>query len=142
MSPARAAHYYPRDDIRGVAGWLAANRQRGALVVADIPSIEQYYPSFDYFFLDEQDPRYEAYVCQNGTTERWTDHPFLYGMRALEPLVASGRPVYASLYSDDEARLKAAAQLEGWSIASVWKSEYGNTEVLLIAPQGSVQSRP
>ena len=142
MSPARVAHYYPRDDIRGVGEWLAAHRERGAVVVADIPSLEQYYPSFDYFFLNDQDPRYEAYVCKNGTTERWTDHPVLYGTRALEPLVASGRPVYASLYADDEARLRAAAESEGWSVTTAWRSGYADTEVLLIAKKSAAQSAP
>src|SRR6202023_660020 len=97
-------------------------------------SLEQYYPNFDYFFLEEQDPRYEAYVCKDGATERWTDHPVLYGFAALEPLVASGRPVYASLYADDEVRLRAAAKSEGWSVTPVWSSGYGDTDVLLIAP--------
>lgn len=134
MSAVRAAHYYPRDNIRGVGEWLAAHRQPGAIVIADIPSLEQYYPNFDYFFLEEQDPRYEAYVCKDGATERWTDHPVLYGLSALEPLVASGRPVYASLYADDEVRLRTAAKSERWSVTPVWSSAYGDTDLLLIAP--------
>ena len=134
MSPAQVAHYYPRDDIRGVADWLTAHRQRGALVVTGIPSLAQYYPSFDYFFLNEGDARYEAYVCQNGATERWTDHAVVYGTMALEPLVASGHPVYASLYADDETELRTAAKSRGWSITSVWRSAYGNTDVVLIEP--------
>ncbi len=142
MSPALAAHYYPRDDIRAVGEWLASHRQRDALVVADIPSLAQYYPHFDYFFLEDHDPRYEAYVCKNGTTERWTNHPVLYGMRSLEPLVASGRPIYASLYADDETRLRAAAAAEGWAVTSVWRSAQGNTDVLLIAPKGPAQRSP
>jgi hypothetical protein len=142
MSAVRAAHYYPRNDIRSVGQWLATHVRPGEVVITGIPSLEQYYGGFDYFFLGEEDLRYEAYVCQDGRTERWTNHPVLYGERALKPIVASGRRVYASLYPDDEDRLWAVAQSEGWSVRRVRTAGYGQTDVLLIAANARVMNEP
>lgn len=142
MSAVRAAHYYPRDDIRGVGQWLATHVRPGEVVITGIPSLEQYYDGFDYFFLGEEDLRYEAYVCQNGKTERWTNHPVLYGERALKPIVASGRRVYASVYSDVEDRLRAVAQSEGWSVTRIRTGGYGQADVLLIAANARVMNGP
>jgi hypothetical protein len=124
------------------SAWLATHVRPGEVVITGIPNLEQYYGGFDYFFLDEEDLRYEAYVCQDGKTERWTNHPVLYGERALKPIVASGRRVYASLYPDDEDRLRAVAQSEGWSIRRVRTAGYGQTDVLLIAANARVMNAP
>jgi Dolichyl-phosphate-mannose-protein mannosyltransferase len=142
MSAVRAAHYYPRNDMRGVGQWLATHVRPGEVVITGIPSLEQYYGRFDYFFLGEEDLRYEAYVCQDGKTERWTNHPVLYGERALKPIVASGRRVYASVYPDVEDRLRAVAQSEGWSVRRVRTAGYGQTDVLLIAANADVMNAP
>jgi hypothetical protein len=142
MSAVLAAHYYPRNDIRSVGQWLATHVRPGEVVITGIPSLEQYYDGFDYFYLDEEDLRYEAYVCKDGKTERWTNHPVLYGERALKPIVASGRRVYASLYEDDEDRLSAVAQSEGWSVRRVRTAAYGQTDVLLIAANARVMNAP
>ncbi len=140
MSAVRAAHYYPRDDIRSVGQWLAAHVRPREVVITGIPSLEQYYGGFDYFYLDKEDQRYEAYVCQDGKTERWTDHPVLFGERALNTIVASGRRVYAILYTDDEERLWAVAQSEGWSVRRVRTAGYGPTDVLLVAANARVMN--
>jgi hypothetical protein len=140
MSAVLAAHYYPRGDIRSVGQWLAAHVRPDEVVITGIPSLEQYYGGFDYFFLDEEDQRYEAYVCQDGKTERWTDHPVLFGERALNPIVASGRRVYAILYTDAEERLWVVAQSEGWSVRRVRTAGYGPTDVLLIAANARVMN--
>ena len=132
MSAARAAHYYPRNDMRAVGQWLMTHVQSGDVVITGIPNLDQYYDGFDYFFLDKEDGRYEAYVCRDGRTERWTNHPVLYTEDELWPIVASGRRVFASVYSDTEERLQASAQSQGWSVTRVW-TVYGNTDVLLIA---------
>jgi Dolichyl-phosphate-mannose-protein mannosyltransferase len=142
MSEVRAAHYYPRNDMRGVGQWLATHVRPGEVVITGIPSLEQYYGRFDYFFLGEEDLRYEAYVCQDGKTERWTNHPVLYGERALEPIVAAGRRVYVSVYPDVEDRLRAVAQSEGWSVRRVPAAGYGQTDVLLIAANAGVMNAP
>jgi hypothetical protein len=133
MSPVNAAHYYPRDDMRGLAQWLAANVRPGDIVITGIPSLDEYYDNFDYFFLDKQDNRYAAYVCRDGRTERWSNHPLLYKDDALGGVVASGRRVFASVYRDAETRLFAAAQRNDWSVTRVWTTTYGNEDVLLIA---------
>jgi hypothetical protein len=142
MSAVRAGHYYPRDDIRSVGQWLATHVRPGEVVITGIPSLEQYYGRFDYFFLGEEDERYEAYVCQDGKTERWTNHPVLYGERALRQIVAPGRRVYASVYPDVADRLRAAARSEGWSVTRVWKSANGQADVLLIAASPRMENAP
>ncbi|MEP6546184.1 MAG: glycosyltransferase family 39 protein [Gammaproteobacteria bacterium] len=133
MSPARAAHYYPRNDMRIVAGWLHAHGAEGDIVVSGIANLDQYYHGFDYFYLDDDDPRYDAYVCPRGGTERWTNHPVLYTVHSLEPLVASGRRVLVLVWPDTEAHLKTAAAAEGWSVTRLWQTDYGDTRVLRIA---------
>jgi hypothetical protein len=134
MSPVRAAHYYPRNDMRSAGEWLAAHREPGDAVITDIPNLAQYYGDFDYFFLDGEDNRYEAYLCQDGRTDRWTDHPLLHTVQALEPVVMSRRRVWVSVYPDTERYLAKAARAEGWSVQHVWSTNRGNVDVLLITP--------
>jgi hypothetical protein len=124
--------------MRSVGRWLAGHAQRGDIVITGIPNLEQYYGDFTYFFLDDDDPRYEAYVCQNGSTERWTDHAVLYGEQALKSILTPGGRVFASVYPDTEQRLLAAGQSQGWSVTRVWSATDGQADVVLIAAtQGS-----
>jgi hypothetical protein len=132
VSPAVAAHYYPRSDMRLVGAWLAANIEPGDVVITGIPNLDQYYDRFDYFFLDEDDARYDSYVCRDGRTDRWTNHRLLYTDDALASIVASGRRVYASLYSYAEKSLQAGAEARGWSVTRVWTSAEEGSDVLLI----------
>lgn len=140
MTAARAAHYYPRSDMRAVGDWLRAHVEQDDLVITGIPSLDPYYPNFGYFFLVADDPRYADYLCRDGQTERWTNHTILYSVAALDPLVDSGRRIFAAVYSDTEASLFAAAQSRGWSVERVGSSTAGNPGVLLITrnvrPQG------
>ncbi len=133
MSRANAAHYYPRDDVRSLAQWFIAHVQPDDIVITGIASLDEYYDNFDYFFLDKEDSRYEAYVCRDGRTERWSNHPLLYGEEALSAVIASGRRVFASVYPDAQRRLGAAAQRHDWSVTRVFTTKYGNDGVLLIA---------
>ena len=133
MSPARADHYYPRNDIRGVAIWLSTHVQAGDLVIDGIPNLDQYYGRFDYYFLDQEDNRYDAYVCRDGRTERWTNHPVIYKVTALKSLIDSGHRVYAPLYSDVEARLRHDAQSQGWSVTRVYTAQDGHTDVVMVS---------
>jgi hypothetical protein len=130
-----AEHFYPRNDIRGVAQFLAANVRPGDVVITGIPSLDEYYGNIDYFFLDESDPRYEAYVCRDGRTERWTNRPVLYTAAALKPIVASGRRVFATLYVADEQRLGEHAASSGWSVERVWMANSRTADVILIVAQ-------
>jgi hypothetical protein len=134
MSVARASHYYPRNDMRGVAEWLTKHVEPGDVVVGGIPNLDQYYPDFTYFYVDEQDDRYDAYICPDRRHERWTNHPLLYGPAQLKPIVASQRRVYVNVYPDTAERLTQAAAVEGWTITRVWTALDGKTDVLLIRP--------
>jgi hypothetical protein len=137
MSPARGDHYFPRNDMRGVAEWLAAHVQPGDVVVSGIPNLDEYYGGFQYFYLDDEDNRYDAYVCADGRTERWTNHPALFKMDALSPAVGSGRHVYATVYLDVEERLRRAAQSRGWSVTQVYVARDRKTAVLNIGGPAS-----
>jgi len=132
MTSARADHYYPRNDLRGVAEWLEAHVQPGDLVVSGIPNLDQYYPGFDYFFLDDQDNRLDAYVCPDGRTERWTNHPVLYNAKALKYNVDSGHRVYGTVYSDVEERLRRDATAQGLIMRQVYTARDGKTHIVSI----------
>jgi hypothetical protein len=132
MSTSRAAHYYLHNDMRSVGEWLAAQVRPGDVVITGIPNLDQYYTGFDYFFLDEQDNRYDAYVCPDHRTERWTNHPLLTTEAALQPIVAAGHRVLAVLYPDAEERLRGAARMANWSVTRAWTTRYGDTDILLI----------
>jgi hypothetical protein len=121
--------------MRAAADYLAAHVQPGDVVITGVANLDEYYRHIDYFFLDEADNRYETYVCQNGRTDRWTNHPVLYTAEALKPIVDSGHRVYASLYQADEQRLTSYAQSVGWTVARIWVGVYGRSDVLLIAAQ-------
>jgi hypothetical protein len=132
MSASRAAHYYPRNDVRGGADWLATHVRSSDVVIAGIPNLDPYFGRIDYFYIDGDDQRYDAYVCRDGRTERWTNHPLLHSEEDLTPILGSGHRVLAMVYPDTERRLRAAARSHGWSVTSAWRTAYGDTEVLLI----------
>jgi hypothetical protein len=133
MSAVRAAHYYPRNDVRGAADWLATHERPGDVVILGIPNLDPYFSRIDYFYVDGDDPRYDAYVCGDGRTDRWTNHPLLHSEENLVPILASGRRILAMVYPDTERRLRAAARSRGWSVTSAWRTNYGdNTQILLI----------
>jgi hypothetical protein len=131
MTPVRAAHYYPRNDMRSIGEWLAANVQRGDVVVTGIPNLDPYYNAVDYVYIDAEDDRYDAYVCPDGQTDRWTNHPLLHGGAALRSVLDSGHRVFATVYPDTEERLLADAA-RGWNVERVWTDAAGHTDVLLL----------
>jgi drug/metabolite transporter superfamily protein YnfA len=131
MSAARTDHYYPRNDMRGVGAWLQAHVRPGDIVISGIPNLDQYYSKFDYFYLDAPDEdRYDAYLCPDARTDRWTNHPILYEADSLRPLIHSSHRVYALLYPDVETRLKHDAQLLGWTLTRTYLSADSRTEVV------------
>jgi hypothetical protein len=132
MSAVRAAHYYPRNDVGGVAQWLAAHARPGDLVIAGIPNLDPYVSRIDYFYVDREDQRYDAYVCRDGLTERWTNHALLHSEDDLAALLSSGHRILAVVYPDTERRLRAAAASRGWSITAAWHTVYGDSDVLTI----------
>ena len=135
MSPALAAHFYPRSDLRAAGQWLRSHVQRGDVVISGIPSLDPYYGDFNYFFLSDGDGRYEDYLCRDGRTERWTHHAVLYTLNALDTLLDAGHPVFATVYPETEQVLLAVAPSKGWSVVRVWASVDGNSDVLRIAKQ-------
>jgi len=137
-----AEHFYPRNDIGGAAQWLSAHVRPGDLVVSGVPSLDQYYAPIDYFFLDATDNRYEAYVCPDGRTERWTNRPVLYTAAALEPLLAAHHRIYLSLFGYAEKSLKAAAASAGWSFRRVWTASSRTASVVLIEAPTEDDARP
>jgi hypothetical protein len=139
MSAARAAHYYPRNDVRGAAAWLATHVLTSDILIVGIPNLDPYFGRIDYFYIDGKDPRYDAYLCQDGRTERWTNHALLHSEEDLMPLVESGRRVLVMVYPDTEERLRAAARLHRWSVTSLWHTIYGDTDVLRIEASGTSQ---
>jgi hypothetical protein len=132
MSEVRADHYYPRNDMSGVGGWLAANVQPGDIVFSGIPNIDQYYDGFDFFYLEEEDPRYDAYACSDGRTERWTNHPILTKIEALRPALKAGHHVYGTVYPDVEQRLGREAQSLDWSVTQVYTARDRKARVVSI----------
>lgn len=136
MSAVRAAHYYPRNDVRGAAAWLATHVRAGDVVIVGVPNLDPYFGRVDYFYIDGKDPRYDAYVCRDGRTERWTNHPLLHSEEDLMPLVESGRRVLVMVYPDTEEHLRAAARLHRWSVTSLWHTLYGDSDVLSIEASG------
>ncbi len=142
MPPHWAEHFYPRNDIGGAAQWLSAHVRPGDLVVSGVPSLDQYYAPIDYFFLDATDNRYEAYVCPDGRTERWTNRPVLYTAAALEPLLAAHHRIYLSLFGYAEKSLKAAAASAGWSFQRVWTASSRTASVVLIEAPTKERARP
>lgn len=132
MSRVLTDHYYPRNEIKSAADYLASQVKPGDVVIAGIPSLDQYYGHIDYFFLDEGDSRYESYVCPDDKTERWTNHRVLYSMDALKPIVESGRRVYVNVYAPSERHLKEYAAAAGWTVAGVWTAKYGTAHMMLV----------
>jgi len=140
IPPGRADHYYPRNDMRGVAVWLAAHVRSGDRVISGIPNLDQYDRDFDYFYLDEQDNRYDAYVCPDGRTDRWTNHRVIFKLETLSSTVAAGHPVYATVYSDVADRLSRDARSLGWTVEQVYLAQDGKTAILSI--RGSSRTSP
>ncbi len=132
MSASLSAHYYPHNDMRSVGEWLAAHVLPGDVVITGIPNLDEYYHGYDYFFLDAEDNRFDAYLCRDGLTERWTNHPLLTTESALQPILESGHRVFAILYPEIAEQLRSAARAANWSVTRVWTTRYGDTEILLV----------
>lgn len=141
MSPVLADHYYPRTDYRLVSAWLAAHSSSTDTVIIDIPTIEAYYHRADYFFLPDDDERYEDYACPHSATERWTNLPLIYGSDALGRELITGRPVLLLLYPDQAAPVLAAGKQRDWNEQVLWTSPDGGVTALRIERPGPLHSR-
>jgi hypothetical protein len=123
--------YYSRSDFRLVAEWLNTHVHDGDIVMSGIPNVDQYYPRTDFFFLDENDERYETYACSDGRTERWTNRPLLYSTEALRPQIATGRRIFLVLYPGWTETVLAEAQARGWQHELAWSLPNGGVQILL-----------
>jgi hypothetical protein len=141
MRSARADHYYPLNDTRSVAAWLVSHVQPGDIVVNGIPNLDEYYSGVDYFYLDEDDNRTDAYICGDGRTERWTNHRLIYGIGGLESVLRGGHRAYATIYADVEERLRQATSTQEWTMIRVYTAMDGKTGVLSIMKKSAASGR-
>jgi hypothetical protein len=141
MRSARADHYYPLNDTRSVGAWLVSHVQPGDIVVNGIPNLDEYYSGVDYFYMDEEDNRSDAYICDDGRTERWTNHRLIYGVGGLQSVLRSGQRAYATVYADVEERLRQATASQEWTMIRVYTAMDGKTGVLSIMKKGAASGR-
>jgi hypothetical protein len=134
MSPSRVNHYYPRADYRLVGAWMRERWRPGDSVLLGTPVIDQYYHSADYFFLQDDDPRFEVYACSSGSHERWTDLPLVHGMDALAKKVAGGARLWLLMYPDQAEEVFSAGQRRGWNMAYEWTTAERSVAAVLINP--------
>jgi hypothetical protein len=132
MSPAQISHFYPHHDVRGAAKWLTSRIGERDIVISGIPSLDQYYAATRFFFLDEQDERYQPYACLRGTVDRWTNRPLLYGNDALASQLVLSHQLVLVLYPSRTQRVVAEAQRRGWQYERVWSSVDGGVDVLVL----------
>jgi hypothetical protein len=134
MSTARAAHYYPRSDFRGLAQWLKTEVGGEDIVITGLSPLVQYYDEIDFFFIGKGDRLYRPFACDHGTTHRWTDLPLLYTSDALDPIVGSGQRVFMLLYPRRAIDLQREAAIRGWETQELSLPTPGIGNVLIINP--------
>jgi hypothetical protein len=103
-------------------------------VLLGTPAIDQYYHGADYFFLEEDDPRFEVYACSSGHRERWTDLPLVHGMDALAVEVAAGGRLWLLMYPTQAEEVFRAGQRRGWKMTYEWATPEHSVAAVLINP--------
>jgi hypothetical protein len=122
------SHLLHRADARGAAEWLSQHASPGTLVVNAYPSVDLYYPDFDYTFIDEHNQRFRAYACREGTMERWGNLPLLYTASALQSRLASGsRMIVVASRKETQGFQQRFAK---WGPHLAWRSIDGDVEIL------------
>jgi hypothetical protein len=133
MTPSQAAHYYPRSDYRMAAMWLKLHARPEDEVITGIPSLDPYYRA-NYFFLQSDDDRYDDYSCRDGTQERWTNLPLLYGTDALAARVATGKRVFLVTYPEVARAMLAEGRQRPWQERLAWLSPDTGIAITAIDP--------
>jgi hypothetical protein len=133
MTPSQAAHYYPRSDYRMAAMWLKLHARPEDEVIIGIPSLDPYYRA-NYFFLQSDDDRYDDYACREGTEERWTNLPLLYGTDALAARVTAGKRVLLVTYPEVARAMLAEGRQRPWRERLAWLSPDGGVAVTALDP--------
>jgi hypothetical protein len=100
----------------------------------DVLELGQYYADVDFVFLDEQDPTYAQFACNEGRSERWNNLPLLYTTDALAPYVATGQRIFMVLYDDQQIRLIGTAAARGWRVEVTRVGLPGTGTVLILNP--------
>lgn len=132
LNPLVADQYFLRVEYRRGAQWLREHAHPGELVLVSIPTIDQYYHRANFFFLPQDDPRYEEFACGQPPVDRWTNLPLLYGTDALATKVAAGQRILVVMYPYQVQPMLLEAQRRGWPERLAWESEDGGMAVVAI----------
>jgi len=133
-SAVTADHYYPRGDYRLAAAWLTRHVRPGDAVIIGIQSIDEYYHQAGYFFLQDDDARYDEDACSTGQRERWTNLPLIYRTNALEQKVSTGQRIFLVMYPDQAHTMLLEGQRRNWKQQQAWTSPDAGISVTLINP--------
>jgi hypothetical protein len=121
MKPFLAHHYYKRVNMRAVAAWLMDNATDDDIVISSLQSLDFYYPTIDYFYMDSSDKRFSGWACRGGTVERWGNTPLLYSIAALRAQFDSGKQVFYVIRRPDLDPI--LPQLARWQPRVLWEHE-------------------
>jgi len=137
MTGYEAAHYHPRSDVRSAAQWLDAHvSRRHDIVIDSYPGIDFYYPDGNYYFVEESDPRFEAWACDRGQVQRWSNLPTIRSVNALAAQVDTGRKVWLVLEKSRLPQLQPAFPPGEWHLE--WTSLKRDIVIVLLhQPQKS-----
>jgi hypothetical protein len=110
-------HYHPRSDIRAAAEYVQARAKAGQdLVIISYPGVDFYVPQADYYFVSEDDPRFDVWSCSRGTRQRWSNLPMIYSYDTLVAKATSGRRVWMILETMGMQRVLAALPAGTWTL--------------------------
>ena len=124
-------HYHPRSDVRSAANWLQAHALPGRdLVINSYPGVDFYYRKSDFYFLAEEDPRFESYSCRRGTVQRWSNLPLIYSYDALLAKAAGGRRIWMVLEPSRMPQILAKFPPGTWTLE--WTSRARDIAIVAI----------
>jgi hypothetical protein len=137
---ALAGHWVSRADVRSAAQWLAGNAQSPHdLTVNGVPSVDFYYPNFNFTYVDHSHQRFAAYACTQGTRERWGNRPLLSSVSSLKDQIATHRRTFLVVYIRDV--INFSGPLVDWSPRVSWTSVDGDILILSLSPLSTDRSK-
>ncbi|MGH2567923.1 MAG: hypothetical protein ACRDGA_06250, partial [Bacteroidota bacterium] len=95
-----------------------------------VTALDFYYPGIDFVYVDPSDQRLQAWSCQRGTVERWSNLPLVYKMATLESQIEAHPRSYIVI-SVREAE-EFAARLGRFNPRIVRVADAGSPVILLI----------
>jgi hypothetical protein len=128
------SQFFPIVDVRAAAGWLREHAEPGRdLLVNAHPSVDFYFPSFDFSYVEWTDIRFVGYACHGGTVERWSNLPLLYTkedlQRRLDGSARSFLVVGRSLMQE------LLPSLDAWHPKVVWTAPRDTLYILELTPR-------